>query len=53
MHTPQIIYIVLISIGLLTSANEHGKPRTPNNFWAQLLASGIGIALLIWGGFFK
>ena len=53
MGAPQIIWIILTAIGLLLVANQHGKERGKNNFWASLLAAGISIGLLIWGGFFS
>jgi hypothetical protein len=52
MGTPQIIFLVLTGIGLLITANEHGKARKPTNFWSSLLSTAIIFALLIWGGFF-
>ncbi len=53
MHTPQIIVLVLMGIGLLLSANQHGQPRKPTNFWLSLIGTMLTIGLLIWGGFFK
>jgi len=49
---PQIIYLSLVFIGLLLDANQHGQVRTPHNFWNTLVATGITISLLCWGGFF-
>lgn len=53
MELPQIIYITLTSIGLLTAARNHGKPRDNSNFWYTFTGSVIGYTLLIWGGFFS
>lgn len=54
MHTPQIIYLVIMAIGLLGSAHEHGKPRTgKHNFWSSLIGIALVLSLLVWGGFFK
>lgn len=53
MSTPAIIYLVLSGIGLLISAHDHGKPRTPTNFWTTLAAGILCLGLLYWGGFFK
>jgi hypothetical protein len=36
----------------LTAVN-HGKARTPENFWTSFLAIAINYAILIWGGFFR
>ena len=52
MKAPQIIYLVIVGMGLLISANKHGQ-ENKYNFWTQLVASAIGMSLLIWGGFFK
>jgi hypothetical protein len=49
---PQIIYLSLVFMGLLIGANQHGKERTPHNFWNTLVATIITISLLYWGGFF-
>lgn len=53
MGTPQIIILVLFSLGLLASAHLHGKERTPHNFWASFFAVIIEVSILIWGGFFN
>lgn len=52
MHAPQIIMIVLLSIGGTIALFNHGKPREPYHFGAWLIAASIKIGLLIWGGFF-
>jgi len=49
--TPQVIWILLILISLCYSANQHGKERSPENFWATLIAKIISILFLWWGGF--
>ena len=54
MGIPQIIYIVLISAGLLFSARDHGKTKEgKNNFFKVLTGEAIVVGLLIWGGFFS
>lgn len=51
---PQIIYLVLVGIGLLLMSNQHGKPKTgDHNFWISLIAQCIHLGLLYWGGFFN
>ena len=51
---PQIIYLMLVAIGLGITIEEHGKPKDGiNNFWATFIAQALTIALLVWGGFFK
>jgi len=53
MGTPQILIIVLYSIGLLLVANNHGKEKTGKySIWSRLTSTAITFALLIWGGFF-
>lgn len=52
MGAPQILVIVLLSIGLYRSASQHGQPDTPINFWATLIGAAIMGSLLYWGGFF-
>ena len=53
MGAPQIIIIVLYSISLCIAANQHGKTiERKHNFWVSLIAIGIEVGLLIWGGFF-
>lgn len=49
---PQIIYLSLVFVGLLIAANQHGKERSPHNFWVTLVATLITVSLLFWGGFF-
>lgn len=50
---PQIIMCILYAINLGIYAIQHGEPREGNyNFWAGLIATGINVALLKWGGFF-
>ncbi len=53
MSLPAIIYLCLSGIGLLLSANQHGKERKPENFWSALIAGIIVWGLLYWGGFFS
>ena len=53
MHTPQIIYIILVAFSLLLGANQHGKPKEGNNnFWIELIVLLLSVGLLFWGGFF-
>ena len=49
---PQIIYLSIVFINLLLTANMHGKERTPYNFWTSLVGTVLGFFLLYWGGFF-
>ena len=53
MSAPQVVMNVLFSLGLLISANEHGKPRSNANFWTSLIAACIEVAILWWGGFWR
>ena len=50
---PQIIICILYVINLGIYAIKHGEPRDGDyNFWVGLIATGINVALLKWGGFF-
>jgi hypothetical protein len=50
---PQIIYLALVGINLLLTANLHGKERSNYNFWITLVGTFLGLGLLYWGGFFQ
>lgn len=52
MQAPQITFIVLATIGGTVSLVNHGKPKGDYNFIAWLVAAGIEIGVLYWGGFF-
>jgi hypothetical protein len=51
-NIPQIIYLILVFIGLLCSANKHGKIEGNHNFWTTVASTIIVISLLYFGGFF-
>ena len=54
MEIPQILVIVIFSLGLGISMNEHGKPKEgTNNAWFSIASFVITMGLLWWGGFFK
>lgn len=53
MHVPQIIYIILLAIGVLNSTARHGQPQPNYNMWVSLFGTGLTVGLLIWGGFFS
>jgi hypothetical protein len=54
MGAPQIIWIVLVAINLLLTANLHGSPKQGNhNIWITISGTVIMLILLITGGFFK
>jgi len=50
---PQWTYAGLILVGLLWSAYDHGKPRTPQNFWATVVGAAITVWITASGGFWK
>jgi hypothetical protein len=53
MNTPALICLALSFIGLGAAAEKHGRPRTGNHsFFVALIANGIWLGLLHWGGFF-
>jgi len=54
MKAPQIIVICLYAFQIGVDLVQHGKPRTGNyNVIITIIATGISVGLLIWGGFFK
>lgn len=54
MKTPEIILIVLWSLGLLFSASKHGKPKEgDHNIFVSIIALAITISLLMWAGLFN
>lgn len=55
MSTPAIILIVLLSLNLLATAANDGRPRkNPNyDFPATLIDTALLVGLLLIGGFFK
>jgi len=56
MGIPQIIVIILISLGLVSTLFLHGREKPIEhqyyNFYYTLLNDVMTICLLIWGGFF-
>ena len=54
MGWPQIVYIVLLTLGLGITMESHGKPRSgKTNFWVTLVCEGLVVGLLYAGGFFS
>lgn len=52
-HAPQIIYIFISIIGLMSASYLHGKPKTgKHSVWTTIVSVTIGLTLLYWGGFF-
>jgi len=50
---PQIIYLVLLAVGLLLAAYRHNEPKDGvNNFWVDFIATTLSFGLFLWGGFF-
>lgn len=53
-YWPQIVYIVLVLLGLGIDFQRHGEPRTgKHNAWISLVANVLFFAVLWYGGFFK
>jgi len=52
LGTPQIIYLIILTLGLGIQIANHGKPRSNENAVAGLISSIIVLGLLYWGGFF-
>lgn len=53
MRWPQITLIALYALGLGITLSKEGEPRDPYDFWSTLIATGIQVALLAFGGFFS
>lgn len=49
---PQIIWLVLVVLGLVTEIVYHGKPREPYNAYTFIVKTIIYFLLLYYGGFF-
>lgn len=53
MSLPAIIWIIISVMGLGVSLAQHGKTSVKReNFLFTLIAMGINVGLLWWGGFF-
>ena len=50
---PQWAFLALAVLTLLVKVVLHGKPREPNNGFYAIIDFGIGMFILIAGGFFK
>lgn len=47
----QITNLIFIVVGLLITANQHGKPKTgEHNFWAYAIAVAIGFTVNYFAG---
>lgn len=49
---PQIIWLVLVVLGLIYETINHGKEREPHNAYTFAVSAVISFSLLYWGGFF-
>lgn len=53
LHTPQIIYLCLLMLGMGVALSRHGQPKTgAHNAMYDIVATAIVVSLLYWGGFF-
>lgn len=53
MNGAQITWLILNLIGLGVELAKHGEyKKDKHNFWVSLIALGIEVAILKWGGFF-
>ena len=48
MNWALLIIYIGGALGLLISANQHGKPHPAYNFWIKLLALIIDLVLIWW-----
>jgi len=54
MHAPQVLILILMTIGIRTAVMEHGKQKTgTHNVWTFIIAAAIYQSLLYWGGFYS
>lgn len=52
-EAPQIIFLVLVILGLGVHLAKHGEHHTETyNFWTKLFFLAIELLILKWGGFF-
>lgn len=52
LQLPQIIYLILVFVGLLVAANKHGKSQPAYDFWSTLISVILNSILFYFGGFF-
>jgi hypothetical protein len=53
MNAPQLIWLGWSGVCLGFALAKHGQPRDDrHSFWYSATATGIGIYVLWWGGFF-
>lgn len=51
---PQGIYLVLTLIGIFDALEKHNKPKYgKHDAGSSFFATGVVMALLVWGGFFN
>lgn len=54
MTAPQVIMVAWLALSLGVSLSQHGTACTgKHSFWLSLIAVGIQLAVLSWGGFFS
>ncbi len=50
---PELIWLILVLVGLGIEIERHGDPKTGHyDAFTSLIAAAIGFGLLWWGGFF-
>ena len=49
---PQFLYAGILILGLILSAKDNGKPRSPESFGRSLFCAIIDVLILKAGGFF-
>jgi membrane protein DedA with SNARE-associated domain len=54
MNGAQITMAIMVTLGLLISANRHGKKKTETeNFMVTVISMAVGQAIMYWGGFWS
>lgn len=54
MSAPQVVMAALLVAALFLGMERHGKPKTGiHSVWLDLIAAGLQVGLLYWGGFWS
>ena len=52
MHWPQVIMIIFLTVGVVHTMSEHGRPSTQNG-WTSLIGTLIYVFIMWKGGFWN
>ena len=49
MNVALLVWYILVVVGLLINANQHGKAKTGrHNFWVSVIATSITLVMVWW-----